>query len=104
MLQRNSETQYKNAQNGRILVDQPALWTEDWQGWFDSWGGTKKGDAAGDWDNPEVGLEQAVSQSRSVMQWFARGGSHLNFYNWAGGNQFARNEGEYASNLLASCS
>ena len=26
-------------QNGRVLVDQPALWTEDWQGWFDSWGG-----------------------------------------------------------------
>jgi hypothetical protein len=80
-------------QNGRVLIDQPALWTEDWQGWFDSWGGTKSGAAAGDWDNPSVGHEQAVSQSLSVMQWFARGGSHLNFYNWAGGNQFARNEG-----------
>jgi len=32
------------------------------------------------------------------LQWFARGGSHLNFYNWAGGNQFARNEGGSISN------
>jgi hypothetical protein len=136
-------------QNGRVLIDQPALWTEDWQGWFDSWGGTKSGAAAGDWDNPAVGHQQAVGhrekqigvsggsveppgpllphlhtvymaysgchpthlnplaertcfpqvgQSLSVMQWFARGGSHLNFYNWAGGNQFARNEGGSISN------
>ena len=54
--------------------------------------------AAGDWDNPDVGQQQALSQSYSVMQWFARGGSHLNFYNWAGGNQFARNEGGSISN------
>ena len=55
--------------------------------------GVAVGRCFGDWDNPSVGHEQAVSQSLSVMQWFARGGSHLNFYNWAGGNQFARNEG-----------
>ena len=89
-------------QNGWVLIDQPALWTEDWQGWSDSWGGTQAagsspigtqgGAPAGDWDNPAVGHQQAVSQSFKVMQWFARGGSHLNFYNWAGGNQFARNE------------
>ena len=25
-----------NGQNGRILIDQPALWTEN-EGWFESW-------------------------------------------------------------------
>lgn len=27
-----------HGQNGRVLIDQPALWTENWIDWFQSWG------------------------------------------------------------------
>ena len=46
----------ENGQNGRVLIDQPALWTENWMGWFDSWGGSP----AGDWPTFE-----ATGQSQS---------------------------------------
>jgi len=59
----------KHGQNGRVLVDQPALWTEN-EGGFQTWGGA-----------PPPGKEpyfwgRAISeQAESVLRWFARGGS-----------------------------
>jgi beta-galactosidase len=79
----------ENGQNGRVLVDQPALWTENWMGWFDDWG---QSFPAGDWTTFES-TEQSASKAYGILRWTARGGSHVNFYNWAGGNHFARNAG-----------
>ena len=96
-----------NGQSGRILIDQPALWTENevppaaaappppprpspavlllrWglcvppvvcgQGWFQQWGQeTYPTMLAGTDRSPE---EMAFVVSR----WFARGGSHMNYY------------------------
>merc|ERR1712232_566416 len=78
-----------NGQNGRVLIDQPALWTENWMGWFDSWGGKTP---AGQWPTFDS-TQQSSSKSFGILRWTARGGSHVNFYNWAGGNHFARNAG-----------
>ena len=55
-----------NGQSGRILIDQPALWTEN-EGWFESWG---------DSTHPEGGYSDRMPQdiSYTVARWFARGG------------------------------
>ena len=63
-----------NGQNGRVLIDQPALWTENWMGWFDSWGGAP----AGDWPSFEA-TAQSSSKALGIYKWVARGGSHVNF-------------------------
>ena len=68
----------KHGQSGRVLVDQPGLWTEN-EGGFQTWGGA-----------PPPGTEpyfwgRAVSeQAEAVLGWFARGGSHMNYYMWVG--------------------
>ena len=67
----------ENGQNGRVLVDQPALWTENWMGWFDDWG---QSFPAGDWTTFES-TEQSASKAYGILRWTARGGSHVNFYN-----------------------
>lgn len=84
-----------NGQNGRVLIDQPALWTENWMGWFDSWGGSTP---AGSWPTFDA-TSQSASKSGTILSWVARGGSHVNFYNWAGGNHFARNAGSSMVNM-----
>lgn len=66
-----------NGQNGRVLIDQPAMWTENWMGWFDSWGGSGP---AGHWPTFDS-TSQSQSKSRGIFEWVARGGSHVNFYN-----------------------
>jgi beta-galactosidase len=77
-----------HGQNGRVLVDQPALWTEN-EGGFQTWGGA-----------PPPGKENyfwgrsMADQALSVMKWFARGGSHMDYYMWAGGNNFGRWTGD----------
>ena len=55
-----------NGQSGRILIDQPAMWTEN-EGWFESWG---------DSTNPEVEHTDRSPEdiSYTVARWFARGG------------------------------
>lgn len=67
----------ENGQNGRVLIDQPALWTENWMGWFDDWG---QSFPAGDWTTFES-TEQSASKAYGILRWTARGGSHVNFYN-----------------------
>ena len=79
----------ENGQNGKVLITQPALWTETWMGWFSSWGDSHPG---GDWNDYDA-TSQSLSKSFGILRWFARGGSHINQYNWAGGNHFGRTAG-----------
>ena len=58
-------------------------------GWFSSWGDS--GPAA-NWPTFDS-AGQASSKAAGVLRWFARGGSHINQYNWAGGNHFGRSAG-----------
>ena len=57
--------------------DQPALWTEDWPGWYGVWG------AAYRVRRPE---EIAYAAARFI----AAGGSGINYYMWHGGTNFDR--------------
>jgi hypothetical protein len=68
-------------ESGRILVDQPALWTEN-EGGFQIWG-----DDPADPSDYFWGLS-AASLARETLQWFARGGCHTNYYMWWGGKFF----------------
>ena len=47
--------------------DQPGMWTENWTGWFYSWGQPKPSRPAAD-------------VAFAVTRWFARGGGHMNYY------------------------
>jgi len=85
-----------HGQNGRVLVDQPALWTEN-EGGFQTWGGA-----------PPPGKQPSyfwgrsmADQALSVMKWFARGGSHMDYYMWAGGNNFGRWTGDSITTAYA---
>ena len=55
-----------NGQSGRILIDQPAMWTEN-EGWFESWG---------DNTHPEGTYSDRSPEDMAfvVARWFARGG------------------------------
>lgn len=70
-----------NGQNGKVLITQPALITENWMGWFDSWGSSGP---AGGWPSFDA-TGQARSKSEGLLQWWARGGTHANFYNHVSG-------------------
>jgi beta-galactosidase len=70
-----------HGQSGRILIDQPALWTENEQ-WYANFG-----------DNTNENITQGFNRSPqddafAVARWFARGGSHMNYYMWHGGNNY----------------
>jgi len=78
----------QHGQNGRVLVDQPALWTEN-EGGFQTWGG-----APPPGGEPYFWGRSIADQSLSVMKWFARGGSHMNYYMWTGGNNYGRWTGD----------
>ena len=82
-----------NGQSGRILLDQPALWTEN-EGWFESWG---------DSTHPEGGYSDRRPEdiSYTVARWFARGGSHMNYYMYHGGNHYDRTYGGGLTNMYA---
>ena len=78
-----------HGQSGRVLVDQPALWTELWMGWFSGWGDKSP---AGAWPAFDA-TNQSAARAASILRWAARGGSLVNMYNFVGGNHFARNSG-----------
>ena len=67
----------QNGQTGRILVDQPALWTEN-EGGFQTWGEDPLHPTDYFWGRP------ANEVARDTLKWFARGGSHNNYYMWWG--------------------
>ena len=85
----------KHGQNGRVLVDQPALWTEN-EGGFQTWGGAPPPGA-----EPYFWGRPISDQAEAVMGWFARGGSHMNYYMWVGGNNFGRWTGDAITTMYA---
>ncbi|KAK4749604.1 hypothetical protein SAY87_027053 [Trapa incisa] len=58
----------------------PTLWTEDWDGWFASWGGRL----------PHRPVEDLAF---AVARFFQRGGSFQNYYMYFGGTNFGRTSG-----------
>uniref|UniRef100_A0A1D1XE55 Beta-galactosidase n=1 Tax=Anthurium amnicola TaxID=1678845 RepID=A0A1D1XE55_9ARAE len=58
----------------------PALWTEDWNGWYASWGGAL----------PHRPVED---NAFAVARFFQRGGSFHNYYMFFGGTNFGRTAG-----------
>ncbi|XP_050219902.1 beta-galactosidase 9 isoform X1 [Mercurialis annua] len=60
--------------------DKPIFWTEDWDGWFTTWGGSL----------PHRPVEDLAF---AVARFFQRGGSFQNYYMYFGGTNFARTAG-----------
>ena len=81
----------RHGQNGRVLIDSPALWTET-AGHFQVWG--QAADAP-TFDRPPSAL------SFSLLRWLARGGSHLNYYVFFGGNNFGTSYGDSVTTAYA---
>ena len=55
----------------------PLLWTENWPGWYDTWG-------------YEHHLRDAYEIGYEVMRFIGTGGSGFNYYMWHGGTNFGR--------------
>jgi len=68
------------AGHAAAFPDQPHMFTENWPGWFQKWG-------------EAVPHRPAVDVAFSVMRWFAKGGSFMNYYMAFGGTSFARTVG-----------
>lgn len=60
--------------------DTPAMWTENWPGWFQSWGGA-------------FPARPVQDVAYAVARFFAYGGSLQNYYMYHGGTNFARTVG-----------
>jgi hypothetical protein len=57
--------------------DQPQMWTENWNGWFQHWGET----------SPHRPIEDVLF---AIARWVMKGGTHHNYYMFFGGTNFAR--------------
>jgi beta-galactosidase len=55
----------------------PALWTENWIGWYQTWGGV-------------LPQRDPAELAYSTARFFAAGGSGVNYYLWHGGTNFNR--------------
>lgn len=64
----------------RARADQPAMWTEDWNGWYTMWGGC-------------IPHRPVQDNAFAVAYFFATGGSYHNYYMYHGGTNFARDAG-----------
>lgn len=64
----------------KAFPNQPSLWTEAWDGWFQDWGEARP-------TRPPEDLAFAVAR------WFARGGSGYNLYMFHGGTNWGRTAG-----------
>ncbi|CAI9117606.1 OLC1v1019017C1 [Oldenlandia corymbosa var. corymbosa] len=60
--------------------NKPVIWTEDWDGWYTSWGGRI----------PHRPVEDIAF---AVARFFQRGGSLMNYYMFFGGTNFERTSG-----------
>ncbi|KAK8611769.1 hypothetical protein V6N13_131811 [Hibiscus sabdariffa] len=58
----------------------PKMWTENWTGWFKSWGGADP-------------LRTAEDLAYSVARFFQKGGTLQNYYMYHGGTNFGRTSG-----------
>jgi len=57
--------------------NQPALWTENWTGWYDIWGQPHN-------------LRRATEIAYEILRFVAHGGTGINYYMWHGGTNFDR--------------
>ena len=80
---------------GRIQVDQPAILTE-FEGGFQIWGESPNHPSDYFWG------QTARRMARDALQWFARGGTHLNYYMWWGGYNTGREAAAGIMNKYAS--
>ncbi len=55
----------------------PALWTENWTGWYQTWGGV-------------LPKRQPEELAYATARFFAAGGSGVNYFLWHGGTNFGR--------------
>lgn len=78
----------------RVLVDYPGVWTEN-EGGYQTWGGSPYKPPAYFWGR---GADDVAWAS---MRWFARGGAHMNYYMYAGGNNFGRTGGDAMTTAYA---
>jgi len=85
----------KNGQSGKILISQPALWTED-EGGFQVWGESPSKIISYFWGR------NTSDVAYTALQWVARGGSHFNYYMYYGGNNFGRTAGSGITTMYAS--
>ncbi|KAK8805552.1 hypothetical protein WA158_002208 [Blastocystis sp. Blastoise] len=75
-------------QTGRILVDQPGVWTEN-EGWFQGWGAAnadREGYYGWDSKTPE---DYVIN----ILKFFYFGGTYHNYYMWFGGNHYGTTAG-----------
>lgn len=78
----------------RVLIDFPGVWTEN-EGGYQTWGGSPTKPPAYFWGRG------ADDVARASMRWFARGGAHMNYYMFAGGNNFGATEGDAIATAYA---
>jgi Glycosyl hydrolases family 35 len=79
----------------RIQIDQPALWSEHEMG-FQIWGEESSNPTDYFWGST------ARSIAYCTLRWFARGGSHVNYYMWWGGYNRERMAAAGVTNSYAS--
>ncbi|KAI9194696.1 hypothetical protein LWI28_008308 [Acer negundo] len=60
--------------------NKPTLWTENWDGWYTTWGG-------------RLPHRPAEDLAFAVARFFQRGGSFMNYYMYFGGTNFGRTSG-----------
>ena len=82
-----------HGQNGRVLIDQPAVWTENEEGYI-AWGD----DTVVTPDQDTFFHRSAADQAYVVSRWFARGGCVMNYYMYHGGHHYGRWAGGGISN------
>jgi beta-galactosidase len=57
--------------------DQPMLWTENWTGWYETWGYPRR-------------MRTKEELAYAIARFFAIGGTGVNYYMWHGGTNFGR--------------
>eukprot|EP01079_Euglenida_sp_SAG-EU17-18_P004323 gene4323-4602_t len=74
-----------HGQNGRVLIDQPALWTEDWIGWYQQW---DNGSPPGTGNSGEA--SQKAASVANLHPSFHPAASPHGYNMWFGGNNYDR--------------
>ena len=84
-----------NGSNGRVQKDYPALFTE-FEGGFQIWGDDPEDPSDYFWG------QTARDYAARALRWFARGGTHLNYYMFGGGYNRDRMAAAGITNMYAS--
>lgn len=85
----------KRGFNGRVQIDQPAMFTE-FEGGFQIWGETADDPSDYFWGRT------AASMAYGALRWLARGGTHLNYYMFWGSYNRGRQAAAGITNMYAS--